>query len=81
MQPNSEEIARFVFDLKFKDIPEEVIKDVKYRFLDIIGICLACWKMEYATVLINYIRELDGKKTSTIIGTDLRCRHSRSGRR
>ena len=73
MKNYSDKIADFVFHLKFEDIPQEVVEDVKYRFLDTIGICLACSNMEYAKIIIDYIKDMKGKTESTIIGTNLRA--------
>lgn len=73
MKSYSDKIADFVFDLKFEDIPKEVVEDVKFRFLDIIGICLACSNMEYAKIIINYVTDMGGKGESTIIGTNQRA--------
>lgn len=73
MKSYSEKIADFVAHLQFQDIPEEVVADVKFRFLDIIGICLACSRMDYARMVIDYVKELEGKPESAVIGTSLRA--------
>src|SRR5205809_1404854 len=41
MPGNTEVIARFVSDLKYEDIPREVVERAKRQILDVIGVALA----------------------------------------
>ena len=69
------EFANFVSTTNFESIPSEVREHSKLMFLDWLGVTLAGSKEKIATVMMDFIRELDGESgsgQSTIIGKSAR---------
>ncbi|MCX8191629.1 MAG: MmgE/PrpD family protein [Nitrososphaerales archaeon] len=67
-QSYSEKLATWVKSLTFKDIPNKVIENIKLRFLDTIGICLASSTMSFAKIVVDVVKSWDGKEESSLIG-------------
>lgn len=65
-------LAEFVHDTQFNDIPPEVIEKSKYCFLDWVGCALGGIDEDASKIVIDYTREMSGKKTSTVIGTGMK---------
>ena len=53
MPSNTEVIARFVSDLKYEDIPREVVERAKRQILDVIGVALAGSTQEVGIVALS----------------------------
>ncbi|MEM2211430.1 MAG: MmgE/PrpD family protein [Nitrososphaerales archaeon] len=68
LQSYSERLANWVKSLTFKEIPNEVIENVKLRFLDTIGICLASSTMNFAKIVAEVVKAWGGKEESSLIG-------------
>ena len=63
------ELARFAVNLKFEDLPAEVVAQVKLNTLNIIGKALAGYKVSLAVPYINLAKGMGGGNTiSTLIG-------------
>ncbi len=70
----TQELAKYCSELKFNQLPEEVIDRVKYFFLDFIGVACRGSKAESSKSVYQFIREMDcGKRGGVIIGTGERA--------
>jgi 2-methylcitrate dehydratase PrpD len=58
----------FIKNLKYKDLPKEVISKAKLSLLDTLGVILAGSNTDIGTKLISMARDLGGKPESTILG-------------
>jgi 2-methylcitrate dehydratase PrpD len=72
MQGNTEFIARFVSDLKYEDIPQEVVERAKRQILDVIGVALAGSTQEVGKITLNFVERTGGTPDCTVWGTKLR---------
>ena len=69
----SEQLATFVVNNRYEDIPQEAIEKAKVMFLDIIGVALAGTRIEETgKITIDYVREAGGTPESTVIGGGLK---------
>jgi len=66
MKVYSESIGNFAEDLRFEDLPNDVVQKVKTLFLDTLGICIASSKKDYAKAVIELAKELGSKPESTM---------------
>jgi 2-methylcitrate dehydratase PrpD len=66
------DLASFIEQTHFPDLPEHVIDQAKVCVLDWLGVALAGSRDPPARIATSLIRELRGRSESTIIGTDLR---------
>ena len=72
MSTYSEEISDFALNLKYKDIPQEVICKAKLHLLDSLGIALSFSQDPIIKdIIIKTVKELDQHKESTVINSDL----------
>jgi len=63
----SRELARFVSDLKYEDLPPDVIARAKDLILDQVGIMLACATLPWSRIIYNYVRTWgDDRQEATI---------------
>lgn len=62
------ELARYIRQIKFSDLPEEVIDQTKMCILDWIGATLPGVRQKLVQVLIEVVRASGGKPECTIIG-------------
>ncbi|MFQ5684236.1 MAG: MmgE/PrpD family protein [Candidatus Binatia bacterium] len=67
----TEEIARFVCQTRYSDVPNEVVRLSKGFVLDALGVTLAGSTEKGSRILQAYIREMGGRAESTLFGTDL----------
>ena len=65
----SERLASFAADLRYEDIPPEVVERVRLHTLDIIGVCLLGAPMEFARILRSVASASGGTPESTLIGS------------
>jgi 2-methylcitrate dehydratase PrpD len=65
----SEQLARFASELRYEDLPAEVIERVRLHTLDIVGVCLLGAPMEFARILRNVAGASGGATESTLIGS------------
>lgn len=65
----SEELARFAADLRYEDIPLEVVERVRLHTLDIVGVCLLGAPMDFARILRSVAGASGGAPESTLIGS------------
>lgn len=68
METYSQKLAEFVCGLKFKDLPEEIRRRVRFSALDNIGVTLAGHCHESARVAVDLMRSYGGAPESTVFG-------------
>ncbi|RKY53067.1 MAG: MmgE/PrpD family protein [Candidatus Neomarinimicrobiota bacterium] len=68
MDTISRKIAQFAIDLKYEDLPEEVIYQVKRYLFDSIGCAFGAMKTKDVNAVYKIYREMGGKPESTVIG-------------
>lgn len=64
------EIAKFVSELTFKDLPSKAIERTKELFLDYIGVTIGGSTSPEARIVHSVLEKLGGTKESTVIGFD-----------
>jgi 2-methylcitrate dehydratase PrpD len=64
----SEQLARFTADLRYEDLPPEVVERVRLHTLDILGVCLLGAPMDFARILRSVAGASGGAPESTLIG-------------
>ncbi|HEY7218073.1 MAG TPA: MmgE/PrpD family protein, partial [Candidatus Binatia bacterium] len=69
----TQEIAAFVAQTRFRDVPHEVVHLARGFILDGLGVALAGSTDECARIVQNHIRRMSGKGESTILGTSLKA--------
>ena len=72
MQQNTEIMSRFVTDLKYEDIPREVIDRAKRQILDVIGVALAGSTQEVGKIALDFVQCTGGTPECVVWGTKLR---------
>lgn len=60
--------SEFAYNLRLKDIPEEVVSRAKLHVLDTLGIMMATYGLEDVKRVINVVRLLGGSPESTVVG-------------
>ena len=68
MTDTIQELARFVVDTKYDDLPEDVIHAAKFLLLDSIGCALASVTTDRGKMSIALARKMGGPPESSIIG-------------
>ncbi|HBY57199.1 MAG TPA: MmgE/PrpD family protein [Candidatus Atribacteria bacterium] len=68
METISQKWAKFTLGLNYKDIPFVAIKEAKRFLLDSVGCAFSALNNKDTQAAYNYIRDLGGKKQSTVIG-------------
>lgn len=61
------ELANFVAQASFKDLPAEVVEKTKYLILDTLGIQLFSSVKPWSKIPYHYVKALQGVKQSTIV--------------
>jgi 2-methylcitrate dehydratase PrpD len=64
----TKKIAEYVVNTSLEDFPPEAITAAKAAIIDCLGCALAGSKEPLADVLVNYVNDLGGKPTATVIG-------------
>lgn len=62
----AEKLAEFVVDIKFSDLPEDVVKTVKVSTLDDLGVMIAACEEPCVTAALDFARRIGGAPDSTI---------------
>ncbi len=65
----SEQLARFAAELRYEDLPAEVVERVRLHTLDIVGVCLLGAPMDFARILRAVAGASGGAPESTLIGS------------
>ncbi len=67
-QSISRQIAKFAIDLRYEDLPEDVIFEVKRYLYDSVGCAYGATHTKDVTIIHDICREMGGAEESTIIG-------------
>jgi 2-methylcitrate dehydratase PrpD len=67
MESISTEFARFARKLRFEDLGPEVVAHAKQLILDLVGVALAGYSMDFPRMTVDYISELGGRSEATIL--------------
>ena len=65
----TEQLASFIANTRFEDLPEKVISEAKRIILDAIACQIAGYATEIGSIVITYIRKLGGNPQATILST------------
>lgn len=61
-------ISEFAVDLKYEDIPGEVIHEAKRFLYDSIGCAYGAYETKDVNIIRNYFRNIGGRQEATVIG-------------
>jgi len=64
------DLAKFIVNITYSELPDSVIKQAKKCIKDAIGCAIAGSQTEHAKILVNFIKSLKERKESTLIGHD-----------
>jgi 2-methylcitrate dehydratase len=64
------QLANYATSLRYEDLSEAVIHEVKRRVIDSLGCALGAWSEEPCVIARNVASEFSAKNGATIIGTD-----------
>lgn len=70
----SQNVAKIGAELKYEDLPQEVVANAKKFILDLLGNILASKHVESSKKVLDVAKDLGGNPTSTVIG----CRYKTS---
>ncbi len=66
------QLARFAADTTFQRLPHDVVRSVKERFLDTLGICLASSAQGLAGGVLHMVEEAGGVPQAGVVGSPTR---------
>jgi len=69
---STQSLAEFIVNLKFEDIPQNVIDQAKKCFLDWLGVALGGTNYPIADILTEFAGDIGGKEQATILGKGIR---------
>lgn len=72
METVANSLARLVSDIRFNELPEEVVKETKRRVLDALGCTFGGFHGEPSVIMRNVAADLGGKPESTVLGATYR---------
>jgi len=67
METISRKIARFVTNLRYEDLPQNVVHEVKRFLLDSIGCAFGGYRVEDVEIVLQVLHELGGVSEATLI--------------
>jgi len=70
MEKTMERLVSFVTETRFRDLPSDVVHEVKRVFMDSAGCAVAGLSTERGGIAVELTRKLGGLPESTIIGTN-----------
>lgn len=68
----SEKLADFTLNLKFEDIPPEVLEHFKLLIMDTLGVSIASYDLEHARIIRDVVFGLQTVPESTVWGTKVK---------
>ena len=69
----SQQIANFIYDTSYGDLPDDVINRAKQCLLDSIGVTLYGASFEASRISVEMVGDVAGKAESTVLGTELKA--------
>ena len=64
----TEKLAKFCAELKFENLPEDVVHEAKQILLDIVGCALGSVELDKGRIAVEVAREIGGRPEATILG-------------
>ena len=68
----TESLARFVLDTSYESFSKEIVHQGKRCFIDLVGAILGGSKHPLSEILLETIKEIDGKPQATVLGHGLK---------
>ena len=68
----SEKIGEFVHDLKFDEIPRDVVEKTKLHILDTLGVALAAESEDFTRIMLEVAKSMKGPAESAVWGSKVR---------
>ncbi|MFC1929695.1 MmgE/PrpD family protein [Chloroflexota bacterium] len=68
----TEQVANFIADTLYEQLPQEAIGNAKRAILDNIGVTLACLREPSAQIIKEYVKELGGEPSASVICGDFK---------
>ena len=75
----TKKIAEYVVATSLEDFPPEAITAAKAAIIDCLGCALAGSKEPLADVLVNYLNDIGGNPTATVIGRGFKTTTAEAG--
>lgn len=72
VQAPTESLARFIADLRYEDIPTDVLDRARYCVLDNVANCLGGAALVPGRIVADYVAEMGGGKDATILASGRR---------
>ncbi len=60
--------AKYIVDLKYEDLPPEVVEKAKMHLLDALGNIFAAHEMPWSQMVVNVVKSMGGEPQATIAG-------------
>jgi len=70
MTEYSKEMAKFIVDFVYEDIPKNVVEKTKMHFLDTIGVTIGAFDQPWSEMVIELVKQTQGSAQSKVIGLD-----------
>jgi len=68
MSEYSRVLAKYVVDLQYEDLPQNVVEKTKMHFLDSLGNILGAYEMPWSRMVIKIVEQMKGEPQSTVMG-------------
>lgn len=68
MDEYSKILAKYVVNLRYEDLKDEVIDKTKMHFLDAVGNILGAREMPWSRMIIEIVKQIKGEPQATVIG-------------
>ncbi len=72
MEAYTKKLADFCADLRYADIPENVVAKIKWCILDNLGIILGATQTQFGATILEYIKLLGDREEATVLGFGLK---------
>lgn len=68
----SQKLSDFVYNLKFDDLPQDVVEKTKLHILDTLGVALAAESEDFTRIMMEVAKSMKGPAESTVWGSKVR---------
>jgi len=62
------QLARFAAETAAKPLPEDVARSVRQRVLDVLGLCVAAYRLPTSSAAVGYVAEQGGRPEANAVG-------------
>lgn len=73
MEEITQELAKYAAQMRYKDLPLEVVKMAKLCILDLIGVSIIGSKFRHSKILAQYVKDIGGASESTLVGQSFKA--------